>query len=176
MVGVDEILARYRSYARQPLRALTLAFALACLPPASHAQDASAATAPPQTCTKTEFEAVVDEAGEALRNLNQEKKPDFQDRLRQLKDKRGWSHDEFLKAAAPFVKDDQIDVYDTKSNELLENISLMGQDSAAATPLGSQTPDCAVLLELRAQMKVLVETQNAKWAYMFGKLDGELQK
>jgi hypothetical protein len=36
------------------------------------------------------------------------------------------------------------------------------------------TPDCAVLLELRARMKVLVETQTAKWAYMFQKIDAEL--
>lgn len=174
MAGADETVRKPE--ARQTLHALVLAIGLASLPSFSHAQDVPAATPAPLVCTKAQFEAVVDEAGEALRNLNQEKKPEFQDRLRQLKDKRGWSHDEFLKAAAPFVKDDQIDIYDTKSNELLEKISLMGQDTAAATVPGSKTPDCAVLLELRAQMKVLVETQNAKWAYMFGKLDGELRK
>lgn len=140
------------------------------------AQTADAVPPAPLTCVKADFEAVVDQAGEALRNLNQEKKPEFQDRLRQLKDKRGWSHDEFLKAAAPFVKDDQIDIYDTQSNALLEQISTMGQETADATSASSKTPDCAILLELRAQMNVLVDTQNAKWAYMFGKLDAELQK
>ena len=114
---------------------------------------------------------MVDEAGEALRNLNQEKRPDFEDRLRQLKDKRGWSHDEFLKAAAPFVKDETIEVLDAKTNALLDKFSAVGDSGAA-----SKTPDCATLLELREQMKVLVETQNAKWSYMFGKLDIELQK
>ncbi len=128
------------------------------------------AAAPP-SCTKTDFEAVVDEAGEALRNLNQEKKPEFEDRLRALKDKRGWAHEEFLKAAAPFVKDEAIDVFDAKSNSLLEKLSAAGDAKPA-----SKVPDCATLLELRAQMKVLVETQNEKWTYMFGKLDTELQK
>lgn len=132
---------------------------------AARAQDA------PASCTKAQFEAVVDEAAEALRNLNQEKKPEFEDRLRQLKDKRGWSHEEFLKAAAPFVKDDAIDVFDNKSNALLEKLSAAGEGPAATKP-----PDCATLVELREQMKVLIETQNAKWTYMFGKLDGEIQK
>lgn len=125
----------------------------------------------PAACTKTQFESVVDEAGEALRNLNQEKKPEFEDRLRQLKDKRGWSHDEFLKAAAPFVRDDKIDVLDAKTNALLEKLSATGDTRASA-----KAPDCATLVELRDQMKVLVETQNAKWSYMFEKLDGELGK
>jgi hypothetical protein len=47
----------------------------------------------------------------------------------------------------------------------------MGQEGAAST-----TPDCAVLLELRARMKVLVDTQAAKWSYMFEKLNAELAK
>lgn len=149
--------------------AAACALLLACAPVAVRAQDAA------QSCTKAQFEAVVDEAAEALRNLNQEKKPEFEDRLRQLKEKRGWSHEEFLKAAAPFVKDDAIDVFDTKSNELLEKLSSAG-DSATATKSPAKSPNCATLLELREQMKVLVETQNAKWAYMFGKLDAELQK
>ena len=42
----------------------------------------------------------------------------------------------------------------------------MGQAGADA-----KTPDCALLLELRARMRVLVDTQNAKWTYMFKKLD-----
>jgi hypothetical protein len=42
--------------------------------------------------------------------------------------------------------------------------------------LGPEAPDCAVLLELRARMKVLVDTQAAKWSYMFEKLNVELAK
>ena len=122
-------------------------------------------------CAKTGFETVVDEAAAALRNLNLKNKPAFQDKLRQLKDKRGWSTDQFLKEAAPFVRDDKIAVYDQKSDELLTSISTMGEEGSAA-----KAPDCALLVELRARMKVLVETQTEKWTYMFGKIEGELGK
>ncbi len=42
-------------------------------------------------CKRADFEAVVDEAAAVLRDLNLKNKPAFQDKLRQLKDKRGWS-------------------------------------------------------------------------------------
>lgn len=129
----------------------------------SHGQAAS--------CAKSDFEAVVDEAAAALRDLNQKHKPDFQERLKALKDKRGWGHDQFMKEAAPFVKDAAIAGFETKSSELLDQISTLGQDGAAAT-----SPDCGLLLELKARMKLLVEIQTEKWTYMFKKLDTELQK
>jgi hypothetical protein len=122
------------------------------------------------SCTKGDFEGVVDEAAGALRKLGQQNTPSFQGRLRQLKDKRGWSHDEFLKEAAPFVRDDTIAGFDQKSEEFLLRITSGGQAGA------SEAPDCALLAELRATMKVLVETQQAKWAYMFAKIDKELAK
>ena len=126
---------------------------------------------PPAACAKAEFETVVDDAAAALRDLNAKNKPSFQDKLRQLKDKRGWTQDQFLKEAAPFVKDDSIEVFDKKSNALLAKISSIGEEGSAA-----KTPDCAMLSELHAHMKVLVETQTAKWTYMFEKLDAESGK
>ncbi len=122
-------------------------------------------------CAKTDFEAVVEDAAGALRNLNSKNKPLFQEKLRGLKDKRGWTHEQFMAEAAPFVRDDKIAEYDTSTEELLSAIATMGQEGANAT-----TPDCAVLLELRARMKVLVDTQTAKWSYMFGKIETELWK
>jgi len=132
---------------------------------AAHAQ----AGAPAAPCVKSEFEAVVDEAAAALRDLNQTNRPAFQEKLRQLKDKRGWSHDQFLKEATPYVRDPKIAVFDQDSEQLLSDISAQGQEGAEA-----RTPDCALLTELRARMKVLVETQTAKWTYMFEKLDAAL--
>lgn len=129
------------------------------------------AAAQPAACAKADFEAVVDEAAAALRDLNQKHKPDFQERLKALKDKRGWGHDQFMKEAAPFVKDAAIAGFETKSSELLDQISTLGQDGAAA-----KSPDCALLSELKARMKLLVEIQGQKWSYMFGKLDVELGK
>jgi hypothetical protein len=122
-------------------------------------------------CAKAEFESAVDEAAEALRDLNNKNRPEFQAKLRQLKDKRGWTNDQFMKEAAPFVKDNEITVYDEKSNELLATISSLGQEGAA-----SKVPDCAMLTKLRDLMKVLIETQGSKWTYMFKKLDDDLAK
>ncbi|MDH4981066.1 hypothetical protein [Hyphomicrobium sp. D-2] len=122
-------------------------------------------------CQKTDFEAVVDDAAGALRDLNMQNKPLFQERLRQLKDKRGWSHDEFLAAAAPFVRDEKIAVYDRDSERLLTDISTMGQEGAEAA-----TPDCALLADLKSRMQQLVDTQSAKWGYMFQKLDAALKQ
>jgi hypothetical protein len=153
---------------RRPASALILALALAVaavVVPWTNtlAQDAA--------CSKSDFEAVVGEAAGSLRELNAKNKPAFQERLRTLKDKRGWTHDQFIKEAAPFVRDDKIAVFDQSTEELLSAIASMGQEGAAAA-----TPDCALLLELRARMKVLVETQTSKWTYMFEKIGGELAK
>jgi len=129
-----------------------------------------AALAQAPQCSKGDFEGVVDEAAGALRALNQQNTPPFQGKLRQLKDKRGWSHDQFLKEAAPLVRDDTIAGFDQKSEDFLLRITTGGQTGA------SEAPDCALLAELRATMKRLVETQQAKWAYMFAKIDKELGK
>ncbi len=126
-------------------------------------------TAGGQVCAKADFEAVVDDAAGALRDLNLQNKPAFQEKLRQLKDKRGWSHDAFLKEAAPFVRDDKIAVYDQDSERLLTDISTLGQEGADAP-----TPDCALLADLKTRMQTLVDTQTAKWTYMFSKLDAAL--
>ncbi len=122
-------------------------------------------------CSKSDFEAVVDEAAASLRDLNQKNKPDFQERLKSLKDKRGWTHDQFMSEGAPLVKDETIAGFEAKSSELLEQISTLGQDGAAA-----KTPDCGLLIELKARMKLLVEIQGQKWSYMFRKLDAALAK
>lgn len=124
-----------------------------------------------ESCAKSEFEAVVEEAAGSLRELNLKNKPKFQEKLRELKTRRAWTHDQFIENAKPFVRDDKIAVYDQSTDELLSAIATMGQEGAAAA-----TPDCALMLELRARMKVLVDTQTQKWSYMFGKIDEALAK
>jgi hypothetical protein len=122
-------------------------------------------------CAKADFEVVVDEAAGALRELAQQNTPQFQAKLRQLKVKRGWSDDQFLKEAEPLVRDEKIAAFDQKSEEFLTRITSGGQ---AGTSAGA--PDCKLLAELRATMQTLVETQKAKWAYMFEKIEVELRK
>jgi hypothetical protein len=77
----------------------------------------------------------------------------------------------FMKEAEPLVRDDKIVEYDQTTEDLIGAISRLGQEGASA-----EKPDCAILLELRARMNVLVENQTAKWAYMFQKVDTELWK
>jgi|SoiMethySBSTD1v2_1073268.scaffolds.fasta_scaffold13280_2 hypothetical protein len=122
-------------------------------------------------CSKVDFEAVVDEAGAALRTLAQQNTPQFQARLRQLKQRRGWSDEQFLKEAEPLVRDDRIAAFDQKSEDLLARITGAGQ---AAPPGGA--PNCALLAGLRDSMTTLIETQKAKWAYMFERIDAELRR
>jgi hypothetical protein len=132
----------------------------------------AAPVAVPQTaaCAKGDFEAVVNEAGVALRALNTKNTPLFQGKLRQLKDKRKWSNDQFLKEAEPLVRDETIAGYDKTSEELVARITQAGQTEVPAAP------DCALLAELRTVLKTLVETQQAKWAQMFAKIEKELAK
>ena len=150
------------------MRAGVLAVAAMLLALVAAGREASAQT---PACAKSDFEAVVNEAGAVLRDLNGQNTPMFQAKLRQLKDKRNWSNDQFLKEAEPFVRDEAIVGYDQKSETLLTRITgggLTGSPDAA--------PDCALLTDLRAAMKVLVDTQKAKWTYMFAKLERELAK
>ena len=122
-------------------------------------------------CSKADFEAVVDEAAAALRSLNHQNTPQFQARLRQLKDKRGWSHEQFLLEASPFVRDEAIAAFDQKSEDFLARITQGGQSQVTAAAL-----NCGLLMELRGSLTALVETQKAKWTYMFDNINGELRK
>lgn len=137
--------------------------AMVCAGSAAWAVDATTG------CSREDFEAVVEEAADNLRDLNFKNRPTFQEKLRALKEKRHWSHDEFMEKAKPFVKDDKTVVYDKTTNELLSEIAMMGQQGAE-----SDAPDCARMKDLREHMKRLVDTLSAKWAYMFQKLDAEL--
>lgn len=127
------------------------------------------ASAQAPECTKSDFESVVNEAGAALRDLNHKNTPVFQAKLRALKDKRSWSNDQFLKAAEPFVRDETIVAHDQKSEQLLVRITGGGQSATSA-----KQADCALLGELRAALRVLVDTQKEKWRYMMAKIDKEL--
>ena len=124
-----------------------------------------------QTCTRADFEAAVGEAAQALRDLNQANKPTFQSKLRQLKAKRGWSHDQFLAEATPIVQDQRIAAYDESSAAFLARIEQLGAEGTSAV-----APDCSRLAEVRQSMTALVEVQKAKWAYMFERVGAELAR
>jgi hypothetical protein len=119
-----------------------------------------------ESCTRQDFETVVESAASALRDLNQRNAPGFQDKLRLLRERRNWTAEEFMDKAAPFVQDERISGYDQRSNDLLMKINTMGGAGASA-----DTPNCKLLEELRATMKALIDTQIEKWAYMFAKIE-----
>ncbi len=120
-------------------------------------------------CTREAFEQAVGLSAEALRDLTGQNRPVFQTRLRQLKDKRGWDHNQFLREAAPIVQDARTDAYDKESSTLLDEISRMGAEGSAAP-----TPDCAALGRLKSNMQALVNAQRGKWAYLIEKVEREL--
>lgn len=130
---------------------------------------AASEAATPAACTKADFETVVDQSAGALRDLNIQNRPRFQEKLRALRTKKNWTEDQFLKEAVPYVKDNAIDSFDRTTNELLNKIASMGDEGSA-----SATPDCGLYQVLRGHMDQLLNTQNAKWAYMFQKIDAEL--
>jgi hypothetical protein len=121
-------------------------------------------------CARADFEAVVSSAADALRIITQQNSPNFQAKLRALKDKRGWSHEQFLAEGTRFVRDDRIASFDEKSGDLLARINDAGGNASETQG------NCGQLAELKAHMAVLVEIQTAKWAYMFTNLDAELAR
>jgi hypothetical protein len=122
-----------------------------------------------RTCTRDDFTAVVEQAAETLRAMTASNTPKFQDQLRALKDKRKWTHEQFLKEAAPFAQDERIVAFDEETNQLLNKIESLGEGGSG------KEPDCRLLEVLRGHMQALVKTTEQKWAYMFAKIGKALQ-
>ena len=155
---------RSRPAGRRLGRGGVLALALTCAVTAAIAQQ-------PATCQRADFENAVDEASAGLRDMTLANTPVFQAKLRQLKEKRGWSYDQFMTEAAPLVRDEQIASFDQESETLLLRINNLGEAGGAPA-----APDCKLLVEVRRTMQALVDTQKSKWAYMFDKIGRELAK
>jgi hypothetical protein len=128
------------------------------------------AQTPPSACIRADFEAVVAGAADALRTITQQNSPSFQAKLRALKDKRSWSHEQFLAEGTRFVRDDKITAFDEKSGDLLARINDAGGNASETHG------NCTQLSELKANMTALVDLQTAKWTYMFTNLDAELAR
>ena len=144
-------------------RAWLLLVAIAGIAPASPAAA--------QACSRADFEAVVGSASTTLRDMTAANTPTFQEKLRQLKDKRGWSYEQFVTEAAPLVADEKIAEFDSRSVEHLGRINALGSGAGEAAK-----PDCGLLDKLRGEMNALVDTQTQKWTYMFAKLEAELAR
>jgi hypothetical protein len=120
-------------------------------------------------CRKEDFAAVVDQSGQVLRALTDENKSPFQEKLRLLQQKNGWTDQQFLTEARPYVVDDKIKALDEEANGLLTGIATLGDTS------GAKQPDCAVLDSLKGNLTKLVDVVKAKWRHMDDKLVAALK-
>lgn len=121
-----------------------------------------------QACTNAEFAAAVDAAGVSLRSFNMEAAPKLQAKMRQLKEKKGWSEAEYEEKSTEYLRDDRTAELDATANDLLIKIDTLGR------PPEGKAPDCAGLDELRAAGVELLAVMKAKSTYTLGKIDAEL--
>jgi hypothetical protein len=119
-------------------------------------------------CTADDFAAAVDSSGAALRAFNAEALPILKNRLRQLKDKKGWTDAGYEEKALQSVRDKRTAEYDTKAEDLIVKIDLLGR------PPSEQVPDCSKLAELNAAGLELLAVMKAKSAHTLAKLDAAI--
>ncbi len=130
-------------------------------------QLATTAPAFAQSCTPEDFAAAVDNAGASLRTFNAQNAPKLQEKLRQLKAKRGWNDSEFEERSIDLLHDARIEELDRQASDILVRIDTLG-----AAPQG--TPDCNKLADLQAASVELLATMRTKSTYMIGRLDAIL--
>jgi hypothetical protein len=116
------------------------------------------------TCTADDFAAAVDKSGAALRAFNSEALPKLQDKLKQLKDKKGWDEEKALGN----VRDDRTTKLDAAAEDLIIKIDTLGR------PPEKGPPDCSKLAELEAAGLELLAVMKAKSTYTLSKLDAEI--
>ncbi|MDX2157567.1 MAG: EipA family protein [Hyphomicrobiaceae bacterium] len=118
-----------------------------------------------QTCTRDAARRIVDDAGARLRTLTSETQPKLQARLRQLKDKRGWTGAEGDEKAAAIMADARTAELDSKASQLLARIDELSEGGT------SDQIDCARIAELEATSLELQATVRAKSQHMTARLD-----
>ena len=116
------------------------------------------------TCTAEDFAAAVDKSGAQLRAFNAEALPKLQDKLKQLKDKKGWDEEKALDS----VRDDRTTKLDAEAEDLIVKIDMLGR------PPEKGTPDCSKLAELEAAGLELLAVMKAKSTYTLAKLETQI--
>src|SRR5205085_10784113 len=69
------------------------------------------------TCTPEDFAAAVDRSGSALRGFNEEALPKLQDKLKRLRERRGWSDAEYEEKGLGNLRDARSNQFDTDADE-----------------------------------------------------------
>src|SRR5262245_49695280 len=116
-------------------------------------------------CSKDDFGKAVDQAGAALRKLNADNAPRLRAKMRELKERKGWSDADFEDKALSAVQDERIEAYNAQANDLLAKLDTLGSIEPASDA------DCGKISELSAASLELHATIKAKTAYTLSKLD-----
>jgi hypothetical protein len=119
-------------------------------------------------CTAEDFAAAVDRSGAALRAFNAEALPKLKDKLKQLKDKKGWEEAGYEEKALASIRDKRTQKLDADAENLILKIDTLGR------PPTEGLLDCSKLTELDAAGLELLAVMKAKSAYAVSKLDAEI--
>jgi len=119
-------------------------------------------------CTAEDFAAAVDRSGAALRAFNAEALPKLKDKLKELKDKRGWGDAGYEEKALASIRDKRTAKFDDDAENLILKIDTLGRPPAEG-PL-----DCAELTELEAASLELLAVMKTKSEYTLSKLDAAI--
>jgi hypothetical protein len=119
-------------------------------------------------CTVEDFAAAVDRSGAQLRAFNAEQLPKLKEKLRELKNKKGWDEVGYQEKALASIRDKRTAKLDDDAESLILKIDTLGRPPAKG-PL-----DCAKLAALEAAGLELLAVMKAKQAYTFSKLDAAI--
>ncbi|CAN1722233.1 DUF1134 domain-containing protein [Hyphomicrobium sp. 1Nfss2.1] len=119
-------------------------------------------------CKEEDFAAAVDKSGAQLRAFNAEALPKLQEKLKQLKDKKGWSDADYEDKAMATVRDDRTTKLDADAEDLIIKIDQLGR------PPENGPIDCTKLTELEAAGLELLAVMKAKSTYTLSKLDAAI--
>jgi hypothetical protein len=119
-------------------------------------------------CTAKDFADTIDKSGAALRAFNAEAQPKLQDKLKQLKTKKGWGDADYEEKALARVRDARTRKFDADAEELIMKIDRLGR------PPDKGEADCSKLAELEAAGLELLAVMKAKSSYTLGRLDAAI--
>jgi hypothetical protein len=128
----------------------------------------ASATAQGAVCTPDDFAAAVDRSGALLRAFNAEALPKLKEKLKQLKDKKGWDEAGYEEQALDSIRDQRTARLDAEAEDLIVKIDTLGRPPAAGPP------DCSKLAELDAAGLELLAVMKAKSTYTLSKLDAAI--
>ncbi len=116
-------------------------------------------------CTLEDFAAAVDRSGGQLRAFNAEALPKLKEKLKELKDKKGWNETGYEEKALASIRDARTAQLDDDAENLILKIDTLGR------PRDDAPLDCAKLAELEAASLELLAVMKTKSDYTLSKLD-----